>query len=521
MNYDDVVAFLQSAQLPDGSMPDPDPAAILCALRVLDAQPRDADALRAYLHSLEQPDGSFEGDLWPTLEAALSLLLLGDRPSNQSQTIAYLASRQWPDGNFHDNDGWGDEEGMGVVLCTLYGLTEDWSWPGVDNAAAKAYLDARQLPNGSFSNHVVNTYWALLSYFILGQNAPDRDAARDYIASSQQPDGHFAAGPAGGGPPEPYWWQAASAATLKYLAPATFDQAGLRTFIETHYRANGSWLDDHEQTGCAVFALGLLDRNLYAERFFCEGDWSLGPDILIRNDGEAQYTGDYVYSEFGSHQKKEQTTAYDVPAIYHLRVQNDRNHTGSFPVHAYVGPRVIVGSRLRPSRRRIHPNAIGIGGWTVAFYDVTGGNVDVTDDVMSGDWTTNSLPPGAHHDLRLEVTPDNTVPPGDLFEMSIEAVWDPGRGFNHDVAVAATTAAAPQPDMLIRNAVGSPEPYIGDGIYNTDGANQTKEQAVGPTVAAVYELQAQNDGGVPDTLIITSPGVIPVAVIADDWTVAF
>ncbi len=57
------------------------------------------------------------------------------------------------------------------------------------------------------------------------------------------------------------------------------------------------------------------------------------------------------------------------------------------------------------------------------------------------------------------------------------------------------------PDLLVQNP-GDATP-IGDGVYNSTAAGQTREQTVQPGTSAVYFITLQNDGNAPDTYTLT------------------
>ena len=61
---------------------------------------------------------------------------------------------------------------------------------------------------------------------------------------------------------------------------------------------------------------------------------------------------------------------------------------------------------------------------------------------------------------------------------------------HYDVAVTGP-AGGFQPDLWVKNSADAS--YVGDGVYNADGAEQSKAQTVAQGVAAVYHLQLQND----------------------------
>ncbi len=69
-----------------------------------------------------------------------------------------------------------------------------------------------------------------------------------------------------------------------------------------------------------------------------------------------------------------------------------------------------------------------------------------------------------------------------------------------------TPAAAPAhlPDLLIRTLAGTQ--FIGEGIYNTTGQNQTVAQKAAQRVTVAFVIRLQNNGTQADTYIISGPG---------------
>ena len=70
-----------------------------------------------------------------------------------------------------------------------------------------------------------------------------------------------------------------------------------------------------------------------------------------------------------------------------------------------------------------------------------------------------------------------------------------------------------QTDNQIKNS--SEGIYIGNGIYNLDGTNQTKAQSVDTDATAIYHIRLENDGDTSDTFVVTGTGG------ATDWTVTY
>lgn len=139
------------------------------------------------------------------------------------------------------------------------------------------------------------------------------------------------------------------------------------------------------------------------------------PDNQIRNHGETDYIGDDIYNTGGADQTKSQAVTGNVTAIYEIKLQNDATGLDALNVTGTAG-----GS-----------------GWTVTYYSVDE-DADVTHLVTGGIWYTRTMISGDWEEMRLEVTPDNTVPVGSSIEVLVTSTS--AFGDTHDVVKAITTA---------------------------------------------------------------------------------
>jgi len=87
-----------------------------------------------------------------------------------------------------------------------------------------------------------------------------------------------------------------------------------------------------------------------------------------------------------------------------------------------------------------------------------------------------------------------------------------GDGVSRDALLATTTCVATyRPDALIYNGAA----FLGDGIYNVSGADQTHAADVALGRIATYTLRFYNDGTVAQSVLITgTPG-------NSKWTVQY
>jgi hypothetical protein len=197
------------------------------------------------------------------------------------------------------------------------------------------------------------------------------------------------------------------------------------------------------------------------------------PDLLIANATDGVYLGNDFYDTLapitgsGYLQTQAQAVLRDTTATYWLGVQNDGNCLDDFRVTGTAG----------------HP------AFTVRYYDALTGGTDITAQVAGGGWTTGTLGPGDIREMRLEVTPTASAGDGAVWTVIVKATSSIEADCR-DLARADTSVpASHQPDMLIRTGGGG---FIGGGIYNTTGANQTATQTRTTGAVAVYGLRVQS-----------------------------
>ena len=156
-----------------------------------------ADAITAFVVSLQQPDGSFAGDSWGEIDtrfsycALASLALLGrldaiDLPA----AVAYVASCANFDGGFGAVPG--AESHAGQVFCCVAALAIGGGMEHVDADLLGWWLAERQVPIGGLNGRpeklpdVCYSWWILSSTSILDRTHwMDREKLRDYILMCQ------------------------------------------------------------------------------------------------------------------------------------------------------------------------------------------------------------------------------------------------------------------------------------------------------------------------------------------------
>jgi len=215
----------------------------------------------------------------------------------------------------------------------------------------------------------------------------------------------------------------------------------------------------------------------------------LGPDLWICNKGESTYLGNNIYNVDGTDQTKTQTVGTNVAATYLFRLYNDGASAESFKLTAPAGT----------------------AGWTVRYYVQGGANI--TGDITSvAGYTVSNLGVGKSVGFWVTVGPGASPTPGAQQDILITArsVTDPAQ---LDAVRAITTKLNVRPDLWIRNA--SDTLYVGDDVYNSDGTNQTKAQAVPTGVTATYYFRVVNDGTATTSFRLTGPAA------STGWTVAY
>ena len=103
---------------------------------------------------------------------------------------------------------------------------------------------------------------------------------------------------------------------------------------------------------------------------------------------------------------------------------------------------------------------------------------------------------------------DSQVTAGTTYFYVVRATNAVGESPNSNQAQATPTAPPPPHPVDVTIAAGDDEnpTFVGENVYNTTGANQTKSQSVVPDSAAVYTVQVQNETAAPAAFTVTAPG---------------
>lgn len=213
------------------------------------------------------------------------------------------------------------------------------------------------------------------------------------------------------------------------------------------------------------------------------------PDLALRVTGESTFTGNNIYNADGTSQTKSQAANPGATAYYFFSVQNDHTNTDTITV---TGP-------------------AGVTGWTVAYYNAA--NTNITAQVTGTGWSTGALAAGAVQYFSMRITPAVSALPGVTCNILLTAKSGIDATKLDAVKAVTTVATNRQPDLWVRTQ--SDATYIGDNIYNTSSAGQTKTGSVRSGIAAVYVFRVQNDGNVAGTVKVTGTAS------GSGWTVSY
>ncbi|MCK5579084.1 MAG: hypothetical protein KAI63_06140, partial [Planctomycetes bacterium] len=154
--------------------------------------------------------------------------------------------------------------------------------------------------------------------------------------------------------------------------------------------------------------------------------------------------------------------------------------------------------------------------WVATYYYVEGGNEDITENLVAGNWFTPLLDPGTYITIQVDLEP-TVVPPGGgskSFYVEAELASDPTK---IDAACAAASLGY-RPDLRIAIQNDFSDITVDDKYESTPSADQTRAQNVAPAPNVVtYYLQLENDSGVDsDKFTMTDNGPF-----AAGWTIKY
>ena len=201
-------------------------------------------------------------------------------------------------------------------------------------------------------------------------------------------------------------------------------------------------------------------------------------DMILKAGSETKYTGTGIFNTDGTGQTKALNVSAGQKVTYTFRAQNAGNANDSFR---------IVGTP-------------GGSGWSVKYYDIAT-NVEVTSQVTGSGWVSGTVAPKGYPGVYANVKPDATVPLGSTITLTITGSSESDNTKTDVVKSVTTCVASYKPDMSIKNGVDAS--YIGNGVFNTDGTDQTKSQNASAGVKVTYSFRVMNAGNLSDSIKIT------------------
>ncbi|MBI3922499.1 MAG: hypothetical protein HY318_13840, partial [Armatimonadetes bacterium] len=196
----------------------------------------------------------------------------------------------------------------------------------------------------------------------------------------------------------------------------------------------------------------------------------------------ATFVTDNLYESVPVTQKKSQSVAPGVGAVYEIKIQNDGNR----------------------SIDTVYTGSAAVSGFTVQYFDSLVGGAEIT-GLVTGDGAPIQLAVGQSMDMRVVVTP-NALPNAPAAEstQTITLTWS-GTGTSKDVVQSETTVAAlDKADLMVRNH--DQTTYLADNVYEASPVLQVKAQSVAGGLKAIYELKAENDGNRSVDYVVTGTG---------------
>ncbi|MBE0433921.1 S8 family peptidase [candidate division WOR-3 bacterium] len=208
---------------------------------------------------------------------------------------------------------------------------------------------------------------------------------------------------------------------------------------------------------------------------------SAQPDNQIKPWWGSGYIGDNVYNTTGIGQNVLQFADPYQWAVYHIKIENDGSEADIVNVKA---------------------DETGTGNWTSRYYDALVGGNDITSEITSAAGWTIILASGTCREILVQVKPGSGMQ-GLIRRVDVTSRTNGTPGEKVDFVYMITQCNVLQPDNHIKKS--NETVYVGDGIYNTTGQNQTKNQDVYRNEKAIYHVKVENDGETYDVDWINGP----------------
>jgi len=197
------------------------------------------------------------------------------------------------------------------------------------------------------------------------------------------------------------------------------------------------------------------------------------PDGLICTG--ATYIGDGIYNSTGVGQSHARSVRAETAAAYLLAFENDAPFSDSF---------VVTGTA-------------GAGAWGVKYVDL-GTGTDITASVTGTGWTTPLTAAGGSLGIRVEVTPGLSAAGNAEFSVLVTATSAADPGKSDTVKGTSTCLTRYLPD----GEVGWEGFFVGDGVFNGTGVDQTWWETASPPDKITYTMRFHNEGNVNDAFVL-------------------
>ncbi len=223
-------------------------------------------------------------------------------------------------------------------------------------------------------------------------------------------------------------------------------------------------------------------------------------DGQIKISGDPTFQGDNVYNTDGTNQtayREVDVQAGPITTVFVVKIQNDGVIADSFTVTAPAQPNGCT------------------AGCTLIYYDAETGGNDITAQIAGAGWNTGTLAVSASTTIRAELTINSNAPGGVTFTIPVTATSDADKAVLDVVVASASARIFYSIDGLIATDAGLSD-AVGDGIYNSDGTNQTKSLTVVNNATATYYVRLENEGNTTDNVRVKGPQTNP-----SGWTVTY
>ena len=196
-------------------------------------------------------------------------------------------------------------------------------------------------------------------------------------------------------------------------------------------------------------------------------------------------------------------------------IQSDNTQT------RYVRLKMSGGSSSKTVRVTIPDWAsFADAGWTARFFDAPQGGSEITGQITGASGWITAMSDGGETQIRVEVSAPANVNAGTTRALTFRVEADPTSETSAlDVVKAIWNTVVPMPDLSIRASAGNGF-WLGEGVRNEDGTDQTLERVAAPGQVVRGEIQLSvADATDGQTVHWSVPGWD--ALVANGWNVKF